>query len=87
MTLLGDDLFSRAPLIKQLIADAIRFIFVAKPTSHTYLNTWIEAYDTQDKETCKVTETKGNQKHIYTYTLYRRVPLNGQQDAPDINYS
>ena len=38
VTLLGDDLFSRSPFIKQIESyERIRFLFVAKPTSHSYL--------------------------------------------------
>lgn len=87
VTILGDDLFSRAPFVKQLLGYlGVRFLLVAKPTSHTYLQEWISAYTKNDYEIVKTTEQMGKKKRIYTYKIYKNIPLNGEVDAPFVNY-
>jgi hypothetical protein len=48
--LIADDLFSRDPFIKLIeeIPD-VDYIFVAKPTSHTYMTGWIKELTIHDK--------------------------------------
>ena len=87
VTLLGDDLFSRGPLIQQLLnLGSVRFIFVAKPTSHKYLQEWLDAYSPQDIKTHKTREKQGNKEHIFLYRFYHDVPLSGDIKSPDVNY-
>lgn len=87
VTLLGDDLFSRAPLIKNITSLLeVRYIFVAKPTSHKYLNEWINGYAECDYQTYKTTEKQGNKSLTYHYKVYKKVPLNGDANSPDVNY-
>lgn len=87
VTILGDDLFSRAPFVKQLLGySGVRFLLVAKPTSHTYLQEWIAGYTKNDYETVRTTEKMGKKKRIYTYKIYKDIPLNGDTDAPFVNY-
>lgn len=89
-TLLGDDLFSRAPLVKNIMTlSGVRYIFVAKPTSHSYLNEWVSSYAEGDYQTYKVTEKQGNKSLTYNYKIYMiyiKVPLNGEHNAPEVNY-
>ena len=87
VTLLGDDLFSRAPLIKNIMALAsVRYIFVAKSTSHTYLSEWIGSYSEGDYQAYNVTEKQGNKSLTYHYKIYTKVPLNGDHNSPEVNY-
>ena len=87
VTLLGDDLFSRKPLIEQLVSyKNVRFIFVAKPTSHKYMFEWIDGYESDDIETCFVTEKQGAKKHIFQYRIYNKIPLTGDVNSPEVNY-
>ena len=87
VTLLGDDLFSRAPLVKNIMTlSGVRYIFVAKPTSHSYLNEWISSYAEGDYQTYKVTEKQGNKSLTYNYKIYTKVPLNGEHNGPEMNY-
>ena len=87
VTLLGDDLFSRGPIVTQLMSyPNVRFIFVAKETSHSYLYQWIRGYEPVDIESYKTTETEGQKKRIYTYKVYHKVPLNGDLKSPEVTY-
>lgn len=87
VTILGDDLFSRAPIVKQLMSYRnVRFIFVAKPTSHAYLQECLDVQTRAPCQTIKTTEKMGKKERIYTYKIYRDVPLNGDKDAPFVHY-
>lgn len=87
VTLLGDDLFSRAPLIEKLqINSNIRFIFVAKPGSHKSLYEWISGYTAENYVTHKVTEKMGSKSLTFYYKLYNQVPLNAELNSPNVNY-
>lgn len=77
----GDDLFSRQPIINDVLAVYAHYIFVAKPTSHKYLNEWLEAYPKlHDKN---ITDKDGVQ-HVYKWM--NNVPLHGGKDAIATNY-
>lgn len=77
----GDGLFSKAPMIKDALAEGFNFIFVAKPDDHQYMMEWLEDYTSLPRRT--IVDTKGR-KHRYTYQ--NQVPLNGQKDAPLVSY-
>jgi hypothetical protein len=77
----GDGLFSKAPMIDAVLREKMNFLFVAKPDDHTYTMEWIAAYDDLPRVTA--TDIKGR-KHTYTYI--NQVPLNGKEDAPRVNY-
>ena len=81
VTIVGDALFSKAPMIKQVLYHGMNYLFVAKPNDHTYMMDWIAEYDTLSEVI--VSDIKGR-KHRYTYI--NQVPLNGQEDAPLVNY-
>jgi hypothetical protein len=59
---------------------------VAKPTSHSYLQQWIQAYPKEERSIVKATETKGAQKHVYAYQIYKNVPLTADINSPIVNY-
>lgn len=77
----GDDLFSRQPMIQDILAARMHYIFVAKPISHKYLEEWLNAY------------TKLHEKNIidkdgvmHVYEWMNSVPLHGGKDAIMVNY-
>jgi len=81
ITITGDGLFSKAPMIEYVLSHTMNYLFVAKPGDHQYMMEWIAAYDTLPQVTAS--DVKGRQ-HRYTYI--NQVPLNGQKDAPVVNY-
>ena len=80
--LLGDDLFSRVPFIDliQTIPD-VDYVFVAKPSSHSYLYQWIEDLDSKN-EISHVVQEKAFASHDHHYILVNAVPLNGGEKPP-----
>lgn len=77
----GDDLFSKQPIIEDLKADRMHYIFVAKPTSHTYLADWLSVYPELNKKD-RIDEK--NVRHVYEWM--NDVPLHGGKGAIHVNY-
>lgn len=77
----GDDLFSRQPMIQDILALRMHYIFVVKPSSHKYLNEWLNAYPQLHE---KNIIDKDGVKH--TYEWMNNVPLHGGKGAIMINY-
>lgn len=87
VTILGDDLFSHSPLVREIMAlQNVRFVFVAKEASHPHLTKWIKGYAQEDVERHQTTEEEGRKKQTYHYDIYRSVPLSGDIKAPDVTY-
>jgi hypothetical protein len=78
MTIGGDDIYSREPMINELRANRYNFILVAKPTSHKEMFSEIEQLTkTGGVETGEYEESKGNKILVTRYRIGRQVPLNG----------
>lgn len=77
----GDDLFSRQPIIEDVKAARMHYIFVAKPTSHKYLTEWLDAYPKLNEQ--GLVDSKGV-RHVYAWM--NDVPLHGGKDTIQVNY-
>lgn len=77
----GDSLLSRQPIIEQILSLKRHYLFVAKPSDHTYLMEWLEAYDKLDTITF---EDEKGRTHIYEWK--NEVPLNGRADSIQVNF-
>lgn len=77
----GDALFSRQPLIEEVIEHGMHYIFAAKPKDHTYMMEWLEAYDKLYGFQCR--DEKGR---TCCYEWMSDVPLSGREDAVKVNY-
>jgi hypothetical protein len=77
----GDALFSRQPLIEDIKANGMHYIFGAKPTDHKYLVEWLDAYD--KLHSLVFTDDKGR-KHLYEWMS--DVPLSGREEAIKVNF-
>lgn len=87
VTILGDDLYCRQPLCQAILDQALSFILVCKPKSHTTLYEWVDGLDrTGDVQTHQVRYRKG--KHSYTdyYRFVNEVPLKDGDDALYVNW-
>ena len=78
----GDDLFSRQPIIEDIVSARMHYIFVAKPESHSYLVEWLAAYPQLNKK--EIRDTKKEVRHVYE--LMNDVPLHGGKQAIRVNY-
>src|SRR3984957_2211893 len=77
----GDSLFSRQPLIGEILEKKWHFIFTAKPEDHKYMMEWLAGY--KNLHSKKLADLKG---YIHHYEYMNDVPLNGRQDSIKINY-
>jgi len=81
----GDDLFSRQPIITDILAARMHYLFVAKPESHVYMMEWLSAYPALNKlEFNEVNKKKQAVRHVVQWM--NTVPLHGKKDTINVNY-
>jgi len=84
--ILGDDLYSREPMIKKVLNKNHSYIFVAKPTSHKYLYEEIEMI--KNLGTCntkKIHKMINGKKQTFTYNYINTLAIknpNGDTQHP-----
>jgi hypothetical protein len=84
--LLGDDLFSRDPMIKLIksIPD-VDCIFVAKPSSHPSIEPYRERLHESSKTKVEISD-KAFASHVHKYDFSNKIPINGDVNCEDISY-
>jgi hypothetical protein len=70
-------------MIETILDNRMHYILVAKPSDHTYLMEWIQAYDQEDIQELKFTDDK---ERIHVYRWVNNVPLNGKENSINVNY-
>jgi len=87
VTILGDDLYSRQPMIETLVSQKFHFILVCKRESHVYLYDWVDTL-AQAGDLAIVTRRRWNGKY-HEHTTYRfahDVPLKDGDDALRVSF-
>ena len=79
LTILSDALHATAPQINYLNSLGYGFILNVKPGSHSSLFDWLRGLELK-----AVAVTHGKNK--YNFRFINNIPLNGGQDAPEINF-
>jgi hypothetical protein len=79
----GDGLFSTQPFISALSSAQMHYILVAKPTDHTCMMAWLEAYGVSRMLEKRVIDERDN---LHIYRWLNQVPLNGYPDTIKVNY-
>jgi hypothetical protein len=77
----GDSLFSKQPIIEEVLEKKWHFLFTAKAGDHKYLMEWIDTYD--KLPSIRVKDTKGS---IHCYEWINKVPLNSSKDTVYVNF-
>jgi hypothetical protein len=87
VTLLGDDLYSRTPIITRAVQQELDFIFVAKPVMHKHLFEEIEGLEKLGgvHSLQRSAWTGRNQRH-YHYRWLNDVSLNAEKDSPVVSW-
>jgi hypothetical protein len=86
-TVLGDDLYCKQPICKELLAIGFDFILVCKPDTHKTLYEWVELLEEGvDRHTVTVTQWNGKMREAYTYRYANDVPLRDGDDAIRVNW-
>lgn len=80
--LLGDDIYSRQPMIEEAKSNNMHYLFVAKPSSHKYLQEWVGAY----KSLPNHEHTNFVKGERYVLEWMNKVPLHEGKNAPMVNY-
>lgn len=87
ITLLGDNLYSRNPYIISLKSKGFSYVLTCKPTSHKYLYRYLDELENTGRiETLSVDVQKGKRKYNYQYRFFNALPLNGENDAVQVNW-
>ena len=85
--LLGDDLYSKEPLCREIIEKGDSFVFIAKDTSHTKMYEFIKFVEnTAGLERKEKTVGKAYEKEIWKYKFLNEVPINGKENALKVNW-
>ncbi len=80
LIILGDDLYSREPMIKKVLDKSHSYIFVAKPTSHKYLYEQIEMIKNLNTIDTKIISKMINgKKQIFTYNYINNLAIKNPQ--------
>lgn len=77
----GDALFSKQPLIAEVLKHHRHYLFGAKPSDHKYMMEWLGAYDGLNQ-----IEFVDEKKRQHCYEWMNDVPLNGQKDSVRVNF-
>ena len=87
VTLLGDDLYSRTPIITRAVQQELDFIFVAKPVTHKHLFEEIEGLDKLGgvHSLQRSAWTGRNHRH-YHYRWLNDVSLNAEKNSPVVSW-
>jgi hypothetical protein len=89
LTILGDDLYCKTPLIEDIRAKGHNYIFVCKPTSHKKMYEQIEYIENlgevDTKEVCK-RNFKTRKEEIYYYKYLNEVDLTGDKESIKVNW-
>jgi len=88
VTLLGDDLYSKQPFYRKALLNNYHFIFVCKPSSHTYLYKWVDLL-VQDNgvytQKMRIKNEKGKWE-IHHLRYCNNVPLVEEDGALRVNW-
>jgi len=86
--ILGDDLYSRFPMIQKILDKGHSFILVCKNKSHKALYKTVEAYkQTKAIKTFTTTRIHNGKKQTLTYNWINKILLNGnKEDNMEVNW-
>jgi hypothetical protein len=77
----GDSLFSKQPIIKDVLTADMHYLFAAKPDDHKYMYEWLEAYPKLNQ-----IEFQDDKERVHCYEWMNDIPLNGQKDSIKVNF-
>jgi len=91
VTILGDDLYSRQPIMQTIIARKFHYILVCKRESHPWLYDWIDQLEVGERAWQKHTvireEWNGIYHRITTINYANNIPLKDSKDSLFVNFA
>ena len=86
VTLLGDDLYSRQPMVEHCLAAQMNFIFTCLPESHCALYDSVSYLDrVGELKTLETTQWNKRSKETYRYRYVNQIPMRDIQPALLVN--
>lgn len=86
LIILGDDLYSKEPMIKKVLEQNHSYIFVAKPSSHKYLYEQVDMIKNLGTcDTVKLSKMLNSKKQTFTYNYINKLSIknpNGDTQHP-----
>lgn len=80
----GDALFSKQPIIEDVLKEDMHYLFVAKPDDHEYMMSYIEAV--RPLKAVQIMSCQQKDGKIHRYEWVNDVPLNKRKDGIRVNY-
>jgi len=77
----GDALFSKRPIIEEVLNSRMHYLFAAKPSDHKYMFEWVTTYNQLPKLEFL---DKTGRRHCYEWM--NDVPLNGDKESVSVNF-
>jgi hypothetical protein len=84
LIIVGDGLYSKQPFILTVLSQNMQYVLVAKETDHEVLMEYVNGARSL-REVPRL-EMKDNKGRLHVYEWINDVPLNGNDDAPFVNY-
>jgi hypothetical protein len=82
--IIADGLYSKQPMIETAMSAGMRYVFTAKPDDHKFLIEWITGLRALNDVMHREYKDQKGKTHVYEWV--NEVPLNGNKDAPLVNY-
>ncbi len=90
VTILGDDLYSRQPVIQAILGQSLSFILVCKRESHPWLYDWVdhleEGYSPENIHILTTRKWNGTTHEVTTYRFTNNIPLKDSQNTLLVNW-
>ena len=77
----GDALFSKQPILEDILEKRMHYIVGAKPDDHKAMMEWLKEYEELNE-----VRIAGEKGRSYVYQWMNEVPLNGREDSLSVNY-
>jgi hypothetical protein len=84
LVIVADSLYSKQPMIEAIVSHGTHYVLTAKPDDHKFLMEWVNGlHPLNEVAHMEYVDQKGR-THVYEWA--NEVPLNGNKDAPLVNY-
>jgi hypothetical protein len=84
LIIIADSLYSNQPMVKEISSLGNHYVLVAKPDDHKILTEWVNGLRPINEVMHMEYKDRKGKTHVYEWV--GDVPLNGNKDAPLINY-
>ena len=84
LIIVGDGLYAKQPMIESTTSSGMHYVFTCKPDDHKILMEWVDGLRLLHEVMHMEHVDRKGRAHVYEWAC--EVPLNGNKDAPSINF-